>query len=201
LAYFHASGVPADLRDIPLEYFASAAAWLARQPGVDPARLVVLGTSYGTEAALLVADHFPNQIAGTVLFAPGAYVTASFPQEGGAAWTYRGKPLSPDDLIPVDGVDGPLLAVAGSADASWGAKQSAELIMQRLDAAHDKFPHEAVIVDGAGHGVGGAPYLPHGTTINHPIVGRYALGGTRPANESALRQGWTKTLALLGSLS
>lgn len=70
LAYFHAPGVPDDLRDVPLEYFASAARWLARQPGVDPAHLVVMGTSYGTEAASLVADHFPELVAGTVLFAP-----------------------------------------------------------------------------------------------------------------------------------
>ncbi|HWD78853.1 MAG TPA: acyl-CoA thioester hydrolase/BAAT C-terminal domain-containing protein, partial [Kribbella sp.] len=76
----------------------------------------------------------------------------------------------------------------------------AQSIMRRLDAAHDKYPHEAVIVDGAGHGVGGTPYLPHGTRFQHPIVGLLDLGGTRAANESALKQGWTKTLALLASL-
>lgn len=200
LAYFHAPGVRTDLRDVPLEYFASAARWLARQPGVDPARLVVMGASYGSEPALLLADHFPELVAGTVLYAPGSYVTGSFPRAGGAAWTYRGKPLPPDDPIPVDGVDGPVLAVAGSADATWGSKQSAELIMLNLHAAHASFPHEAVIVTGAGHGVGGAPYLPHGTTFNHPIIGRFALGGSRPANESAQLQGWTKTLALLAHL-
>ncbi|HWD77908.1 MAG TPA: acyl-CoA thioesterase/bile acid-CoA:amino acid N-acyltransferase family protein [Kribbella sp.] len=200
LAYFHAPGVSAELHDVPLEYFASAARWLARQPGVDPARLVVMGASYGSEPALLLADHFPELVAGTVLYAPGSYVTGSFPHGGGAAWTYQGKPLPPNDPIPVDGVDGPVLAVAGTADATWGSQQSAELIMQSLDTAHDKFPHEAVIVTGAGHGVGGVPYLPRGTTFNHPIIGRFDLGGTRPANESALLQGWTKTLALLASL-
>ena len=200
LAYFHAPGVPADLRDIPLEYFASAARWLARRPGVDPEHLVVMGTSYGTEPALLLADHFPELVAATVLYAPGSYVTGSFPHPGGAAWTYQGKPLPPDEPIPVDGVDGPVLAVAGSADVTWDSKQNAEVIMRNLDAAGDTFPHEAVIVTGAGHGVGGSPYLPHGTTINHPIIGRFAFGGSRPANESALLQGWTKTLALLASL-
>jgi dienelactone hydrolase len=200
LAYFHAPGVPVDLRDIPLEYFASAIRWLARQPGVDPAHVVVMGASFGSEPALLVADHFPELVAGTVLFAPGSYVTGSFPHPGGAAWTYQGKPLEAGDPIPVDGVDGPVLAVAGSGDAQWGSKQSAELIMQRLDEAHATFSHEAVIVTGAGHGVGGTPYLPHGTIFAHPIAGRQALGGTRPANESALRQGWAKTLALLASL-
>lgn len=127
-------------------------------------------------------------------------MTGSFPHTGGAAWTYQGKPLAPGDPIPVDGVDGPVLALAGPADAQWGAKQSAELIMQRLDDAHAKFPHEAVIVTGAGHGIGGAPYLPHGTNFDHPIAGPQALGGNRAANDSALRQGWTKTLTLLASL-
>lgn len=200
LAYFHAPGVPQDLREIPLEYFAAAAQWLSRQPEVDPAHIVALGTSFGSEPALLVADHFPRLVHGAVLLAPGASVTGSFPHSGGAAWTYQGKPLPVNDPIPVDGVSGPVLAVAGGSDLTWDSKQSAELIMLRLDEAHSAFPHEAVIVDAAGHGVGGAPYLPHGTKINHPIIGPYDLGGSRPANEAALRRGWTKTLALLASL-
>ncbi|MGW7682859.1 acyl-CoA thioesterase/BAAT N-terminal domain-containing protein [Kribbella sp. NPDC054772] len=200
VAYFHAAGVPQELRDIRLEYFAAAAQWLRQQPAVDPAHVVALGTSFGSEPALLVADHFPALVHGAILFAPGAAVTGSFPHPGGSAWTYRGKPLPVDDPIPVDGVNGPVLAVAGGSDLTWASKQSAELIMQRLDEVHGKFPHTAVIVDGAGHGVGGAPYLPRGTTIDHPIVGPFDLGGSRPANESALLQGWTKTLALLSSL-
>lgn len=199
VAYFHAPGVPEDLRNVPIEYFATAARWLDQQPGVDPARVVVMSASYGTEAALLMADHFPALIHGTVLFAPGAAATPSFPHPGARAWTYQGRPVGPEP-IPVDGVNGPVLAVAGSADASWASQQAAEQIMLELDDAHDKFPHEAVIVTGAGHGVGGTPYLPHGTTLKHPIVGLMTLGGSRPADESALRQGWAKTLALLASL-
>jgi dienelactone hydrolase len=200
LAYFHAPGVPQDLRNIPLEYFASAARWLGRQPGVDRASVVAIGTSYGTEAALLTADHFPSLIHGAVLFAPGASATPSFPKQDGYAWTYQRKPVQ-FDPIPVDGVSGPVLAVAGTQDVLWESRLSAQRIMQELDDAHDKFRHEALIVTGAGHGVGGAPYLPHGTKINHPIEHTLEdLGGTRAANESALRQGWTKTLALLASL-
>ncbi|NUR97081.1 MAG: hypothetical protein HOV67_17710, partial [Kribbellaceae bacterium] len=200
LGYFHAPGRPADLRDIPIEYFASAATWLSRQPDVDAAHIVVMGTSYGSQPALLLADHFPSLVHGVVLFAPGNKVIGSFPHQGGAAWTYQGKPLQPDEEIPVDGIDGPVLAVAGTADVTWESQFAARSIMRGLDAAHDKYPHKAVIVDGAGHGVGGAPYLPHGTTMQHPIVGTFPLGGSRPADESALLQGWTQTLALLASL-
>lgn len=200
LAYFHAPGVPNELRNIPVEYFASAARWLTRQPAVDPARLVAMGVSYGTEAALLVSDHFPDLVHGTLLFAPSATATSSFPKPDGSAWTYQGKPV--DFVpIPVDEVDGPVLAVAGSDDLLWGSRLSAQRIMQELGDAHDKYPHEAVIVPGAGHLVSGTPYLPSGTEEIHPVTGQHLdLGGTRAADESAVRQGWTKTLALLASL-
>lgn len=201
LAYFHAPGVPADLRNIPLEYFASAARWLGRQPGVDPAQLIVMGGSYGAEAALLTAERFPALIHGTVLLAPSATATTSFPDQDGSAWTYQGTPVA-FGPIPVDSVNGPLLAVAGSADLVWQSPSSARRIVQALDDAQDKFPHDALVVEGAGHGVAGPPYLPEATTEVHPVTGTtFQLGGSRPANESALRQGWTKTLALLGSLS
>lgn len=200
LAYFHAPGVPDELRNIPIEYLASGARWLARQPGVDPGRVVVIGTSYGTEAALLVADHFPELIHGTVLFAPGATATSSYPRPDGYAWTYQGKPVE-FVPIPVDGVNGPVLAVAGSDDLLWESRLSAQRIMRELDDAHLRDPHEAVVVQGAGHVVGGAPYLPLGTAEIHPLTGeRMELGGTRAADESALLQGWTKTLALLAAL-
>ncbi|WP_432891147.1 acyl-CoA thioesterase/BAAT N-terminal domain-containing protein [Kribbella sp. CA-245084] len=201
LAYFHAPGLPDDLRNVPLEYFASAARWLQRQPGVDPTHVILMGGSYGTEAALLAADHFPTLIHGLVLLAPSATATASFPEPDGSAWTYAGKPVA-FGPIPVDGVNGPVLAVAGSADLVWQSRSSAQRIMQALDDAHDKFPHEALLVDDAGHRVVGAPYLPQGTTEVHPATGTtLQLGGSRLGDESALRQGWTKTLALLGSLS
>ncbi|HEY3562222.1 MAG TPA: acyl-CoA thioesterase/bile acid-CoA:amino acid N-acyltransferase family protein, partial [Kribbella sp.] len=163
LAYFRAPGRPYDLRNIPIEYFASAARWLGKQPEVDPAHIAVMGTSFGSQPALLLADLFPELVHGTVLFAPGDKIIGAFPAKSGFAWTYRGHPLPIDEEIPVDGVDGPVLAVAGYVDLQWESRLYAQSIMRRLDAAHDKYPHEAVIVDGAGHGVGGTPYLPHGT--------------------------------------
>lgn len=203
LAYFHAPGLPTDLRNIPLEYFASAAQWLARQPGVDPAHVIAIGTSRGAEAALLLSQNFPNLVHGTVLYAPSAKITHSFPDENSTPWTLHGRPLPVDDEpIPVDHISGPVLAVAGAADLLWESKFAATQIVQELDAAHNRFPHQALVVEGAGHGIGGAPYLPHGTTIEHPLFKQSEqLGGTRAANESALLQGWAKTLALLASLS
>ncbi len=200
VAYFHAPGLPKDLRNIPLEYFASAARLLARQPGVDPNHIIVISASRGTEAALLLSQNFPSLVHGAVLYAPSAVIHVSFPSPNGLAWTLHGQPL-PEDLIPVDHVDGPVLAVAGTDDLLWLSNPAASLIVDKLDQAGKRFRHEALVVPNAGHGVGGAPYLPHGTSLKHPVTGRQLpLGGTRAANESALRQGWTRVLALLASL-
>lgn len=47
---------------LPLERFAKAIAWAKTQPFCDPCRLSVLGESRGGEAALLVAQHFGNEL-------------------------------------------------------------------------------------------------------------------------------------------
>jgi dienelactone hydrolase len=201
VAYFHAAGLPAGLKNIPLEYFATAARLLAKQPGVDPEHLIALSASRGTEAALLLAQNFPQLVRGAVLYSPSAKINGSFPVPGAAAWTLRGKPLEPDQLIPVDHVNGPVLAIAGTDDQLWQSWTAAPLITHELDEAHNPYPHQALVFQQAGHAIAGAPYTPHGTSMLHPVIQRpLALGGTRPANEAALLQGWTKTLDLLETL-
>jgi len=202
VAYFHAPGLPQALHDIPLEYFATAARWLARQPGVDPAHLIALSASRGTEAALLLSEHFPGLVHGAVLYAPTDVVVGSFPEQGGAAWTLGGKELPRDARIPVDHVSGPVLAIAGADDQLWPSMTAAPRIALELDDAHNRFPHRALVYPQAGHGVSGAPYLPMGTKQVHPVTHTViSLGGTRAGNEAALRQGWTTVLALLESLT
>jgi len=60
LAYFEEEGLPANLSEIPVEYFQKAIAWLRTQPEVDPERIGIVGTSIGGTAALLVAAHSPE---------------------------------------------------------------------------------------------------------------------------------------------
>ncbi len=46
------------------------------------------------------------------------------------------------------------------------------------------------------------PFQPAGTTLIHPVTGGLiALGGTRPADAAARRDGWPKVLEFLDQLS
>lgn len=55
LGYFGVPGTPDSLERIPLELFDRGIAWLAAQPGVDGARIALVGGSKGAEAVLLAA--------------------------------------------------------------------------------------------------------------------------------------------------
>lgn len=70
VAYFGEPGLPQTLSRIPLEYFAGALRWLARQPGVDPARIAVLGVSRGSEAAQLLGVYYPNLVHAVIASVP-----------------------------------------------------------------------------------------------------------------------------------
>lgn len=92
VAYFGLPGLPTTLANIPLEYFAGAARWLARQPQVDPSRVWVLSGSRGSEAALLTAVHFPQLVHGVVAFAPSSVAYGSL--DGlSPGWTLAGRAL------------------------------------------------------------------------------------------------------------
>ena len=64
VAYFDWPGLPPALDGIPLEYFETAGKILASQPQVDPAHVLAMGYSRGSEAALLLADDFPHSSTG-----------------------------------------------------------------------------------------------------------------------------------------
>lgn len=101
LAYFGMPGVPPTLVDIPLEYFATAVAYLQTSPSVAGERVGIMGGSRGGEAALLAAAMFDG-IAAVVSTVGSAVVTQGIPRAASlpdilrtpaASWTYRGTPL------------------------------------------------------------------------------------------------------------
>ena len=166
LGYFGAPGLPANLREIPIEYFARAARWLDRRRGVDGRRLVVLGGSRGSEAALLLASDFPQLVHGVVALSPSSKVNSSL--DGRASgWTLHGRPLpyaysfdadpafEPKSVIPVQRIRGPVLVAAGGEDKTWPSAAYARAIARRASRAR------VLVYPQAGHGVALAiPDLP-----------------------------------------
>ena len=193
LGYFRGPGLPHDLRRVPLEYFARASRWVARQPGVNARRVVIAGGSRGGEGALLIASTFPGLFYGAIALVPSTSVNASFP-EGDAAWTLHGKPIAPYTDIALERINGPVLAAGAGDDQVWGSELAVHQIRDRLDGAHFRFRHEELDFAHAGHDVDFAiPYLPQ------PDPRRW--GGTRPAGAAARVVVWRHILRYLQRLS
>lgn len=103
LAYFQGyaakdprlAGLPKQLVNIPLEYFARAAAWLRAQPGVTGRPVAIMGWSKGAEAALLAAAEFPRDFQAVVAIMPSSVVWQglAFDAAPSSSWTLGGKPL------------------------------------------------------------------------------------------------------------
>ncbi len=178
LAYFGEQGLPPNLHRIPLEYFATALRWLARQPGVDPAKLVVDGISRGSEAAQLLGMDYPQLVHAVIAMVPdNGSVCGITPFTGkvgsahcvGAAWTFDGKAVpyarfaGPANPYPFhdERINGPVFLDCGGFDELWLSCPMAQAIASRLLARH--FSHRMTFLDypQAGHGVGSLlPYPP-----------------------------------------
>lgn len=213
LAYFGEPGLPAALDRIPLEYFASAARWLDRQPGTDAQRLTVWGVSRGSEAALLLAADFPGPVHAVIAGSPSSVIhgavalTHPVPATD-PAWTLHGKPLpiatrtviSPGAIIPVEKIKGPVLLLVGGQDQLWPSPFYAQQIMVEL-GSHDQYSHQDLVFPDAGHAAGGAfPYAVSAVTVSTPIATLH-LGGTSFANSVAETKAWHDVLAFLDHLS
>jgi dienelactone hydrolase len=194
VAYFDWPGLPPALDGIPLEYFETAGKILASQPQVDPAHVLVMGYSRGSEAALLLADDFPTLFHGAVVYSPSSEVNAAGDDGSRDAWSLGPRGIDPGP-IDVSHISGPVLAFAGDMDMLWGSASSASAIIQQLTVAHSPYQHQAFIYQDAGHGEGMQPYQPAGdATIAN-------LGGTRAGDVAAQRDGWPKMLAMLAGLT
>lgn len=218
IAYFHAPGLPSNLVKIPLEYFATALTWLRQQRGVDPNRVYVLGASRGTEAAQLVAVHYPSLVHGVVLGTPSNVVQQGLiggaglggEPAGASAWSYRGKPipyteapndpdptLVPQSVIPVENIKGPMFLVCGGADQVWTSCPFSQAIIARLNAHHDQYQHVLAQYSDAGHGVNVfIPYQPN--TVNHE--GSLA-GQSAQSDQVALANVWPHLMKFLQDTS
>jgi dienelactone hydrolase len=206
LAYWKEPGLPQTLSNIPLEYFAKALRWLRTQPHVDPNRVITLGASRGTEAALLLGVHFPNLVHGVTASVPSNVSLCSFPRCAGPTWTFAGKPLpytrqfdntqptdDPSAIIPVEHIQGPIFLDCGGLDEVWESCAFAHAIIHRLDQHHDPYPHTLSSFPKAGHLIATLlPYEPGWMSIDPAIYAQ--------ANEHAREQLWPRLLRFLDAL-
>lgn len=219
LAYFKADGLPAQLQEIPLEYFAHAITWLQRQPLADPERIGLYGISKGGEAALLLASR-QSEIKAVVAAVPSSVVWQgiNFADYTSVKSTFslNGRPVPylpydmaapfsgvldlyqrslklagahPDAEIPVERIHGPVLLLSARGDALWPSTEMSNRVMARLDAHHFRYPHRHIAYPDAGHGAV-APALVGGS--NAPASN---LGGTEAGNAAAHADAWAQTLA------
>jgi dienelactone hydrolase len=209
IAYFGEPGLPSKLLDIPLEYFAGALRWLARQPGVLASEMYVLGGSRGSEAALLLGAYYPGLVHGVIASVPNDAALCSYPGCAGPAWTLDGKPLpytrefdnphpsdNPAAVIPVQKIHGPVFLDCGTDDQIWTSCAYAQAIQQHLTAAGDRYPHVLYRYLGAGHFVGSLiPYEP--STPGPADPSDDGQGDTPLANLNADARLWPHLLAFL----
>jgi dienelactone hydrolase len=92
LAYFGSDSLPAQLAEIPLEYFGHALELLHGADSTVPKLPVaILGTSKGAEAALLVAARYPI-VNGVVAYAPSSMTWSCIcDSTTKSSWTWAGQ--------------------------------------------------------------------------------------------------------------
>lgn len=209
IAYFKEPGLPSQLKDIPLGYFAKALRWMSAQPGVLPHDLYVSGVSRGSEAALLLAVHYPVLVHGVIASSPSDLSFGSFPVPGFPAWTYHGRAvpyfrglanplvptIDPAATIATRRIRGPIFLDCGTADFVWPSCSYAAAIQQGLTAAHDQYPHVLYRYRGAGHFVGSL--IPYEPVSAKDSSYRNGDGATPLANSNAEARLWPKVLEFL----
>ncbi|MFL5955341.1 MAG: alpha/beta hydrolase family protein [Gaiellaceae bacterium] len=152
VAYFAAPGLPQELSNVPLAYFARGLRWLAAQPEVDGRRLVAFGISRGSEAAQLVGAYYPTLVHAVVASVPGNLVGHCWGGKcTGSAWSFHAKPLPQFEPIPVERIAGPMLALCATKDTIWPSCPQAKAIMARRRAHYLGANDMLLVANGAGH--------------------------------------------------
>ncbi|MFL0670394.1 MAG: acyl-CoA thioester hydrolase/BAAT C-terminal domain-containing protein [Erythrobacter sp.] len=220
IGYYRLPGQPERLEDVPLETITRALDWLKTQPTVDPARIAIMGTSKGAEAALLVASRRAD-VAAVVAAVPSHVVWQgfdwSFMPVTSSSWSEGGKPVPflpitpggfssdvytpalatlpqhPEAVIPVERIAGPVLLLCGEADSLWPSCPMARAVKARRDGSGAGLQTTLLAYKDAGHFAVGPP-LDESKPVPFMLT---VFGGTEQGNIAARKDGWPRTLAFL----
>lgn len=226
LAYFRGftggnlTSLPAQLKDIPLEYFFKGIDWLKQRPEVNRRKIVLMGESRGGELVLQLAS-VRRGVAGVIAYVPSHLRWGAVGGEG-AAWTLEGKPLpyvrdayqpgqamvqgflpvldGPSQTlaaaaIEVERIRGPVLLLSTTADQIWPSSRMAEAAMARMRANGKRGSRDHIRYDDASHlMMGPGP----GMTAYGAGAYRIEFGGTAEGTRAARDDAWAKSLAFMG---
>ncbi|WP_135851265.1 acyl-CoA thioester hydrolase/BAAT C-terminal domain-containing protein [Halorussus salinus] len=106
-----------------------------------------------------------------------------------AEWV--GESVQERAVIPAEEVDGPILLLAGTDDATWPAGALSSLAIDRLNRRGHDAPYRLRAYDGAGH-VFGLPYRDYTGEATGP-----QYGGSPSANAAAAANSWPVVLRYL----
>ena len=229
LAYFRGfagatlTTLPAQLKDIPLEYFFTAIDWLKTRHEVNRRKIVLMGESRGGELVLQLAA-LRRDVAGVIAYVPSHLRWGAVGGEGDS-WTLDGKPLpwmrddwkqgepmvngfirtldraTPAELeraaIPVERIRGKVLLISTTADMIWPSTRMAEAAMERMRRKGKRGARDHIRYDDASHLLMGP-----GPGIIRYGQGQYAIefGGTEEGTRAARDDAWAKALAFMASV-
>lgn len=228
LAYFRGftgpnlTSLPAQLKDIPLEYFFKGIDWLKQRPEVNRRKIVLMGESRGGELVLQLAS-MRRDVAGVIAYVPSHLRWGAVGPEG-AGWTFEGKPLPfardsyepgkpmvdgfiktldgpPEALaaaaIPVEKIRGRVLLLSTTADRIWPSSRMADAAMARMAAKGKRGPRDHIRYDDASHlMMGPGP----GMIAYGSGPYRIEFGGTAEGTLKARDDAWAKSLAFMARI-
>lgn len=180
-----------DLGGGPLKDVVACKGWLAANAQVDPARVVVMGGSYGGYMALAAATLVPEEFAANVDFfgvSDLKSLVESFPAYWATAATFLyqkfGDPSNPahaqyqHDRSPIhfaDKVKRPLLVVQGENDPRVKREQSERIVAKLRELG---IPVHYLLLGGEGHGFSNNPSRLTAYRLTDRFLDRYLFGDT-----------------------
>src|SRR5580700_10337995 len=225
VAYFRAKGLPNRLAGIPVETVKHALDYLAALPEVDAGRIAVLGSSRGSELALLAAAAFP-QIRAVVAYSPSNSSWAALdsgPQH--AAWTTNGDPVPFVPNPPRELITGIKERSSGLSPLLQGLFLSYSHMVQRAEIPVEKINGGILLISGKDdrvwpssamsdlivsrlkengfrYPVVNLSYEEAGHLIDFPFFptpSRIELGGTPEGLARAVAESWSRVLEFFGT--